>query len=204
MAFTCYVSIADVTPKHRNHLNDTAAVTSAAAGQAVEAYSDTTSAFGSTIVTDSDYDFMDDMDMDDFEDSFAERALEKVFSKGSIVISVFFLFVVLLVLFFPVIIVVLVLRYLISRHNARVSLAEKAMEQGLPLPAGVRPENKRSNEYLWKQGITNTSVGVGLMVMFLIWESTLLMGVGALVACYGVGQLVIVKTTGGRDGNQNQ
>lgn len=204
MAFTCYVSIAGVTPKHRNHLNDTAAVTSAAAGQAVEAYSDTTSAFGSTIVTDSDYDFMDEMDMDDFEDSFAERALEKVFSKGSIVISVFFLFVVLLVLFFPVIIVVLVLRYLISRHNARVSLAEKAMEQGQPLPAGVSPEDKRSNEYLWKQGITNTSVGVGLMVMFLIWESTLLMGVGALVACYGVGQLVIVKTTGGRDGNQNQ
>ena len=41
----------------------------------------------------------------------------------------------------------------------------------------------------------NIAVGVGLTLMFSVWGSDVLVGVGLLIACLGVGQLVIAKTT---------
>ena len=96
----------------------------------------------------------------------------------------------------PVIIILFIIRYLIKRHNDRVILAQKAMETGQPVPADVAPSPKRTNEDLWRKGINNAAIGVGLMLMFWWMGTKEIAGVGALVLCMGIGQMFIARTSG--------
>ncbi len=91
--------------------------------------------------------------------------------------------------------VILLIRYFINRHNNRVSLAEKAMETGQPIPDEVKSEPAYSPDYYWKKGIKNVAIGLGMAIMFSIWDADVLAGIGALVACWGAGQMIIAKTT---------
>ena len=45
----------------------------------------------------------------------------------------------------------------------------------------------------WAKGVKNTSIGVGLVIMGMLIESPVLVGIGFLVACYGIGQIVISR-----------
>lgn len=45
----------------------------------------------------------------------------------------------------------------------------------------------------WAKGVKNTSIGVGLVIMGMLIEYPLLVGIGFLVACYGIGQIVISR-----------
>jgi len=98
---------------------------------------------------------------------------------------------VLLFLFLPFLIVIWIVRYLIKRHNDRVELAEKAMAMGQPIPESVKPVDKQSDEYLWKRGVRNMTIGIGIALMFWIWDANSLAGVGVLVFFCGLGQALI-------------
>ena len=108
-------------------------------------------------------------------------------------------FLVILVLFgiiialMPLIIVALVIRYLVKRDKEHIRLAEKAMEKGKPLNEEQMPLSKKSPDYMWRRGIRNVSIGVGLMVFFWFLGAESLAGIGGLVACLGVGQMVMVR-----------
>lgn len=93
----------------------------------------------------------------------------------------------------PIIIVLLVIRYFMRRHNDRVRLAEMAMEKGEPFTDELKPLSKKSPEYMWRRGVRNTSIGAGLMIFFWFFGMQSLMGIGALVACIGLGQMFMVK-----------
>lgn len=45
----------------------------------------------------------------------------------------------------------------------------------------------------WAKGVKNTSIGIGLIIMGMIIETSALAGIGFLVACYGIGQIVISR-----------
>ena len=45
----------------------------------------------------------------------------------------------------------------------------------------------------WAKGVKNTSIGVGLVIMGMLITYTALVGVGFIVACYGIGQIVISR-----------
>ena len=166
----CIAMSVDAAPHHRNHLDN--AVVADTAHTGIEAYSDTAS-WDAAAAADSTYyastPYMDD-DLDDFG-SFVDFC-KPLFGMGGIAIAVIVCLLVLLFLAAPLIAIILIVR-----------LCEQALD---------------TNEALWRKGIRNVSIGVGMIVMFYIWSSSMLMGIGALVACYGVGQLVIVRTTGGR------
>ena len=88
------------------------------------------------------------------------------------------------------------MKYLINRHNKRVELAEKAIENGVPIPDEVKSVKSESPEYYWKRGIRNVSLGVGCAIMFTLWgDANFFVGISLLWAFYGIGQLVISKTT---------
>ena len=53
----------------------------------------------------------------------------------------------------------------------------------------------QSDEYLWKKGIKNVFLGIGLAILFKCLGADPLTGIGWLVALYGVGQAVISKTS---------
>lgn len=93
----------------------------------------------------------------------------------------------------PIIVVLLVIRYFMRRHKDRVRLAEMAMEKGEPFTDELKPLSKKSPEYMWRRGVRNTSIGVGLMIFFWFFGMQSLMGIGALVACIGLGQMFMVK-----------
>ena len=93
----------------------------------------------------------------------------------------------------PIIVVLLVIRYFMRRHKDRVRLTEMAMEKGEPFNDELKPLSKKSPEYMWRRGVRNTSIGAGLMIFFWFFSMQSFMGIGALVACIGLGQMFMVK-----------
>ena len=176
---------------------------SRAADEAAEsvAYSDTSSVSG------SDADLQGPgYDADDDETTQYNRYSPKKFSdpfswfayvcSNSFVGFLFTMLVILLVIFFlllPFIIVVVIVRYIIRRHNDRVRLAEMAMEQGRPLAEEQMSLGQKSPQYMWRKGVKNLSVGVGLVLFFWFLDARPLMGIGGLIACMGVGQMFMAR-----------
>lgn len=93
----------------------------------------------------------------------------------------------------PLIIVVLLIRFLVKRHNDQVRLAEMAMESGQPISDEQMPLSKKSPDYMWRRGIRNVSIGIGLMLFFWFLGAEPLVGIGGLVACLGAGQMFMVR-----------
>ena len=199
--------------KHRHHAvtDSTAVVTNAAATQAananadegIEAFSDTTSVVEEDATVPRVYVDDDDFDFDDFEDMPGWLPMKFIAGFGGVFLILMFVFAILLALA-PFIAIVLILRYLIRQHNDRVALASKAMETGQPLPEELMPVDKQSDDYLRRRGIRNIWIGIGMMIMFGIWGADMLTGVGALVLCYGIGQVFIARSSQKKkDNNEN-
>lgn len=153
----------------------------------IDAFSDTTVVISQTPASTNDW------DPDDYDNPF-DWVRNMMKTTGGILIVLFILLLVLLFILFPFIILALLLRFIIKRHNDRVNLAEKAMESGQPIPEEIMSVDKQSEGYLWKRGVRNVAIGLGLMLMFWIWNSETLVGIGVLIFCYGVGQMIISKT----------
>lgn len=155
----------------------------------IEAFSDTTQAIVQTTTNN-----VDNWDSDNYDNPFA-WLVALTASTGGILLAIFIVLMVLLFILFPFIILALLLRFIIKRHNDRVTLAEKAMENGQPIPDEIMSIDKQSEDYMWKRGIRNVAIGLGIMVMFWIWNADTLTGIGALIFCYGIGQMIISKTS---------
>lgn len=165
------------------------------------AYSDTSSVSGG----DADL-HGTDYDADDNETTQYNRYSPKKFSdpfswfayvcSNSFVGFLFTMLVILLVIFFlllPFIIIAVIVRYIIRRHNDRVRLAEMAMEQGRPLSDEQTSLGQKSPQYMWRKGVKNLSVGVGLVLFFWFLDARPLVGIGGLIACMGVGQMFMAR-----------
>lgn len=185
--------------RHR-HTPRTTVVDDTKADNGIEAYSDTSSTVQSFDTT--AYDATDDADdINDsnrfdpsrFSDPFSWFAFLGTSGFVGILLTILLLGVGLLFLFMPLIIVLLIMRYMVRRHNDRVRLAEKAMEQGQPISEGEMPLNKKSPDYLWRRGVRNVSIGAGLALFFWFLGADPLVGIGLLVACLGLGQMFMVR-----------
>ncbi len=58
------------------------------------------------------------------------------------------------------------------------------------------------DDYMLKRGIQNVAVGMGLVIMFGCWGAEFLVGIGFLVVCLGVGQIVISRLVPGVSGRR--
>lgn len=106
------------------------------------------------------------------------------------------------ILFFcivPFIIIILILRYLIKRHNRRVDqMAEQARQTSYE-QKHQSPQRERTSptdiadQELWRKGVRNVTIGLGVMVVFMIAGSSFMIGVGAFVAIFGGGQIYTAK-----------
>lgn len=185
--------------RHR-HTPRTTVVDDTKDDNGIEAYSDTSSiaqSLDSTAYsTSDDADDINDSNRFDpsrFSDPFSWFAFLGTSGFVGILLTILLLGVGLLFLFMPLIIVLLIMRYMVRRHNDRVRLAEKAMEQGQPLGESEMPLNKKSPDYLWRRGVRNVSIGAGLALFFWFLGADPLVGIGLLVACLGLGQMFMVR-----------
>lgn len=169
---------------------------SAGEPEGIEAYSDTSSvAANDTSAVTQVPDMVDDADRFNpgrFNDPFSWFGYMCTTGLGSFIAVCVLLFF-LLFLLLPFIIVFLVLRYIVRRHNDRVRLAEKAMENGCQLTEDEMPLSKKSPDYMWRRGVRNVSIGVGVMLFFWCLGATPLVGIGGLVACMGAGQMFMAR-----------
>lgn len=167
----------------------------------IEAYSDTTSIdddADNTAAIDTAYTSGFNLDDDDFEDNpWFLKAITGTMGAGAVVFAFLVVLLVFLSLVSPFIIIILVLRYLIRRHNDNVRLAEKAMESGQAVPSGAKIAKHRtySNEDQWQRGIKTASIGLGLIALFWFIGAEQLVGVGVLILCMGAGQMLIGRTS---------
>ena len=167
----------------------------------VEAFSDTTSSADDTVdtaVVDTTYTSGYHVQEDDFNDSpWFVKAITGALGVGAVIFALLIVVLVFLFLVSPFIIIILVLRYLIRRHNDNVRLAEKAMESGQAVPSGAKIAKHRtySNEDQWQRGIKTVSIGLGLMALFWFIGAEQLVGVGVLILCMGAGQMLIGRTS---------
>lgn len=226
--------------RHRHHPGATTTTTKvdnkatkkADSANAIEAFSDTTSAVAD-IDTTSTTTYTYDMDDDDWEESFKDipfKLMSQIFSFGiwGIVIILLILVFVFAIILLPLVLLALIVRWFIKRHNddvARNANAQPFFNNMTANPA-TNPTDNTAEDYTaestdgtannptaiphsqptaapapkapapidyWAKGVKNTSIGVGLVIMGMLIKSTALVGIGFLVACYGIGQIVISR-----------
>lgn len=184
--------------RHRHHqvAQQTTAASDTAVDKGIEAFSDTTSSVAaatptSTYTVDDDD---DDMPVGKMLDLWAATV---GFGVGGIILAVTIVLVVFLIIISPFIILALIIRMLIRRHNDNVGMAQ----QSAPTPQPVVQTTAGIDSEYREKGVKNTSIGAGLVIMGWITDSTTIAAIGALVVCYGLGQLYLSHRRGA--GNDN-
>lgn len=193
LMLSLHAGAAGVQPRHRHHATVTAV--DSTAKEAVEAFSDTTSAdlAGSEDTVYTSQSVADDWETTTPAEEFFGKLIGGTLGAGGVIIVILVLLAILLCALAPFVVLALLIRYFINQHNNRVALAQKAMETGQPIPDEMKPLRPESSDYYLKRGVRNIALGVGLALMFGIWGADMLAGIGLLVACLGVGQVVIAK-----------
>ena len=120
-----------------------------------------------------------------------------VFSSNNLGGTLFAIFLFCMIFVLPFVVIILIIRYLIKRHNDNVRLTEMAMEKGYPLNSmgTIEKRNRHYNQRQWEKGVRQICIGAGLMVLFICLSLDALAGVGALLMFMGIGQLVIARST---------
>ena len=115
---------------------------------------------------------------------------------GGVIVAIFFVLLCLLVVFSPVILIAVILYLVFKRRNERYKIVEKAIETGRPLPRDMRGDMLEGKDVLFRKGIRNASIGLGIVAFALCVGSNWVGGIGLIVAFYGAGQAVIARTSG--------
>lgn len=188
-------------PRHRHTPRTAVVAKQDTTKAALEAFSDTTGATkDSAAVASNDSAAVTTIAYDDNNDSANGRFFDflRFFGGGAagVIVSIFAMILALgivaivfgAIFGLPIWAIILLIKYLFRRHDDRMKVMEKAMENGQPLPESAKSLDKQSDEYLWKRGIRNAAIGLGLIIMFSFWEAMALAGIGGLVLCFGLGQ----------------
>lgn len=174
----------------------------------IEAYSDTTTvsqADTSASTSEDTYDKGNNIKLsfDDVSDPFNLIAYLTTIGVGGVIVAIFFVILCLLTVFSPVILIAVILYLLVRRKRERYRIIEKAMETGQPIPDELRRTETMSSDMLWRRGIRNASIGLGIVALALCMWSDFVGGVGLVILFYGLGQAVIARTTDRKNDNKN-
>ncbi len=172
----------------------------------IVAYSDTTSASDTTLynkgkthinIGPNGISINGNDDMEDFDigDEWLLSILKGTAGTGAILFAILIVLLVFLFLIAPFIIIALIIWYLVRRDKKRAEIANKAMESGQPIPQEKLPVERQTDDYLWKKGIRNAFLGLGLFIADFFLGSDILSAIGVIIACMGIGQAIIAKTS---------
>lgn len=142
--------------------------------------------------------------INDVSDPFNLIAYLTTLDLGGVIVAIFFVLLCIITVLSPVILIAVILYLVFKRRNDRYRVIEKAMETGQPLPDDMKRGAIESNEVLWRKGVKNFFIGLGLIAVFVSFDIESLIGVGVLVALYGAGQGVIAKTSAGKKDKEDE
>lgn len=161
---------------------------------AIDAFSDTTSvAANDTTATsgdDADYNNVDVLD--------SSQIISQVFRMVPVTAigGMMFTLCVLFILFVlaPALIIGIVLYFIFRNRRQRMKLAQMAMEQGRPIPDSLLTDAAPTDVAEYQRGMRQLFVGIGLMIFLGYVAGHVGFGIGALVACIGLGKVIASKT----------
>lgn len=166
----------------------------------VEAFSDTTSLDSSTAIIpsmpiDNDFDGFDD---DEFFDNKGFSALWE--NNGEGIMGMFFVLAVLFILFVlsPIVVIGLILWFIYKSRQNRMRLAEMAMKNGQPIPDELVSTKPASDGDLREKGVRQVFLGIGLTFLLGWVAGKVGAGIGILVLCIGLGNLLISRSARNR------
>lgn len=94
----------------------------------------------------------------------------------------------------PALVVYLVLHYRFRQQELLHATVQRMAENGLPIPpALLDPPRRPPRQSPQFNAITTLGVAVGLVLMFLMLDLRPLVGVGVLVGCIGIAQLIALR-----------
>jgi len=192
MVLVLGMTTAAVAQKHRHTPQKTEQVelVDSTSKDAVEAFSDTTSASQTQTVDDN-------WPLDD-DDSLVNHRIDRIFDLADSQLSgMLFVLMILLIIFVlsPVLIIIAVFYFINKNRKEKMRLAQMAMQQGQPIPEQLLNEQAGNVDEEYKKGMRQCFVGVGLMIFLGFAAGTVGFGVGALVFCIGLGKVFVAKTT---------
>ncbi|MCR4852321.1 MAG: DUF6249 domain-containing protein [Prevotella sp.] len=133
---------------------------------------------------------------DDWEDNDWKEFREMFgIGVGSSAIAIAAIVFVLLICLAPFILLGFIAWIIIRNRNQRYKLMQQAMQQGQPIPEPLLKDAVQTNDDLWRKAIRNIFLGIGLAVLFALWDSKFLSGLAWVLCFYGIGQAIICKTT---------
>ena len=175
----------------------------------IEAYSDTTS----TPITqeESDVNYPWNGEEFDWESGDDINSLsDLIHALGSLglgasggLIAALVVFLAILLCMSPFLLIGFIVWLIVRNRNRRYRLAQQAMEQGQQIPDSLLKEEPLGGEDLKRRGIRNIFLGVGLAVFFSCWDASFFAGLGWLLFFYGLGQVVIARTSRKDDFNND-
>ncbi len=191
LAFTIGVGAAPQT----DSVDETGLATQASA---IEAFSDTTDTatahFTASAQTNTVFDDPDDM---------FDQTIRKLFSiQGEAVQGMLFIIIVLSILFIiaPIAILALLFYFIYKNRKQRLQFAEQAMKNGQSIPNEfVNAQPSATDNDLRTKGIRQLFLGIGLMILLGNVAGNIGLGIGALIACIGLGNLVVSRSDHSKD-----
>jgi hypothetical protein len=182
---------------HRHHAattkverTDTVMTDSTAQNDELEAFSDTTATEGDSVqyvsltqhpsITFTSYGWDDLFGLGD-------KGIIKNMLAGTVVIFV-------LLFLSPIALLALLFYFIYKNRKQRMQFAEQAMRNGQPIPDNiVNPKAATTNSDLRTKGIRQICLGVGLMILLSNIMGNIGLGIGALVFCIGLGNMLISR-----------
>lgn len=206
LSISSQANAAEAQQSHRSqyskrHKADTVAQASPA--HPIDAFSDTTSSASSAADSTSyvasampnggiDYDtpfYDNDSDFENFIGAFMSHG-----TIAGIFMALIGALMVICICLLPLLAIILPIIYLIKRNNNKTRLAEKMIENGVPLNTETESVAPTVTDGM-QSGIHLTAVGVGLFFMGAIMNINVIMAIGVLVAAIGGGKIVSAKVS---------
>lgn len=165
----------------------------------IEAYSDTSSTNFDSIYGQHQYSCQVNMD----EDSLNHMMNGLSWISSGMVNTLLILLIIFVIS--PVAILIVLFYFIYKSRKQKLQLVEMAIKNGQPIPDmfNNKPYATSNDDILWRKGIKNVFVGIGLMFLFGFMDISTGIGIGFLVLFYGAGQAVIARTSQKRHDNPN-
>ena len=101
----------------------------------------------------------------------------------------------------PFVIFGLLIFLIVKHHNDKQRLARAALMSGQPIPQNIVKEPVETDDEMWRRGLKNIFLGLGVAVLCYCLGANSLAGIGWLILICGAGQAAIAKTSKKKSNN---
>ena len=163
---------------------------------AVEAFSDTTTAAANANANDYDNDDYTTHRRVTYEasDEDVEKVVSGIFSGiGGAALLIPILGILCFGFFLPIVILILVFYFINRNRKEKYRLAQMAIQNGQQIPEDLLKESYNVDKNAYNAGITQMFTGIGLAIFLGIIMEEVGFGIGALVFFIGLGKFIIAR-----------